>query len=888
MDYSIVIPVFNREDLTRQCLAALRPTLAGAGEGEVIVVDNGSRPETTAVLAEFPWVRVIRNEHNLGFAAACNQGARAASGRYVVHLNNDTLPLDGWLARMLARFDEGDVGIVGAKLLFPNDTLQHVGVLLAPIRFGPEGFGPYHFMWGADKNSPAGLKSKDFEVVTGACLVVERALFLELGGFFEGYWNGYEDVDFCLSVRARGLRVVYESSAVLYHFESQSGVQRKRRLMHNIRLLAERWAASVKPDSNRYAHVLKMVRRELFSNKVATAMFVPLPPTTLVVHGPAPTDPVAFLQRLTALHPIARIVWLAEGAVPSTAVAPRASWSQTILAETNVRGDRYLAFVSTQSSLRETWLADLIDSVEFASDIVAAAPRPVEEDAEWPPLSVDAQASIIALRLVPQHVRPDESFATLDGMICDWVYRVVQLGRAVRRLHRPSIDARPALADAVFSHRHGMSIAQLCAPDFARLEESSQPHVGAPTFASIVMLSWNAPEFTELAVASIRKFTPSPYEIIIVDNGSGEDTVKRLEALDGVRVIYNDRNMGFAHGCNQGMAAALGTHVVLLNNDVIVSSGWLEALLDAHRVNPALGISAPRSNYVAGHQQVHDARYSNIDEMHAFAFARSRKFRSMRYATDRVIGFCMCISRSVINEVGGIDTRYPVGNFEDDDYCLRVRAAGYEIAVCEDSFIHHFGSVSFKANKIDYGAQLGSNWKIFARRWNLPTEYPTNGYNPLAPIGRGFNPDTDYFPLPALPMPADSLEAPVDREYDLAFVMTVSDETDWSRIAPFVGNYLSVFGSEDAVVAMIAARGACDAALIGVRIERTLSKLGIAPERAADIDIADVGNLGEWTQSIVAARRYAVFADAALPDFEPIAQRNPSALRRLLGTVERT
>src|SRR5471032_1651369 len=113
MDYSIVIPVFNREDLTRNCLATLLPTLEGAGEGEVIVVDNGSRTETADVLARFPWVRVIRNEQNLGFAAACNQGARQANGRVICHLNNDIIAQPGWLAHMMARLQPG-VGIVGA------------------------------------------------------------------------------------------------------------------------------------------------------------------------------------------------------------------------------------------------------------------------------------------------------------------------------------------------------------------------------------------------------------------------------------------------------------------------------------------------------------------------------------------------------------------------------------------------------------------------------------------------------------------------------------------------------------------------------------------------------------------------------------------------------
>src|ERR1035438_9009991 len=135
MDYSIVIPVFNREDLTQNCLATILPTLEGAGRGEVIVVDNGSRPETAAILREFPWARIIRNETNLGFAAARNQGALAATGRNVCFLNNEIVAQPWWLTNMMSRL-EPRVGIVGARLLFPNDTIQHAGVATYPVRFG--------------------------------------------------------------------------------------------------------------------------------------------------------------------------------------------------------------------------------------------------------------------------------------------------------------------------------------------------------------------------------------------------------------------------------------------------------------------------------------------------------------------------------------------------------------------------------------------------------------------------------------------------------------------------------------------------------------------------------------------------------------------------------
>ncbi|GAC1403313.1 MAG: hypothetical protein NVSMB64_04820 [Candidatus Velthaea sp.] len=883
MDYSIVIPVFNREDLTRQCLATLPPTLTGAGEGEVIVVDNGSTPATAAVLAEFPWVRVIRNDRNLGFAAACNQGARAATGRIIVHLNNDTQAFAGWLERLLEHFADARVGIAGARLLFPNDTIQHAGVIVGPSRFGAEGFGPYHFAAGAPGAHPQVMKPTDFAAVTGACLATPRELFLELGGFDEVYWNGYEDVDYCFKVGARGLRIVYEPRSVLYHFESQSGIQRKRRLLHNVRELSERWRDRIRPDHNVYNSRTGFVRREVFSDRSFTYTNQPLPPTTVIVHGPAPADPAGFKERLTgtALAP-ARIVWSAAGtAPPGTVSDPDAVGAAR--RETEARGDRYVAFVHTSAKLGPAWHEELIDTVEYARDVVAATVVPTGERSEWAPLAADAQCTLVALANLPQHVRLTGEFDSLDGAVAAWTGRAVQLGRAVRAVPRDAarVDAPPP--DRLFEERFGRSIRAYTAADPMRLEELSRPLKPRSVLTSIVMLSWNAPEYTEIAVRSIRQHTPLDHEIIIIDNGSGPDTLARINAIDGVRTIYNARNMGFAYGCNQGIAAARGEFVVLLNNDVIVTDGWLESLLDAHRRDPAIGVSAPRSNFVAGHQQVYDAKYDGEDGIHRYARERSERMRGRRYHTDRVIGFCMCLSREVIAEVGGIDTRYGSGNFEDDDYCLRVRAAGYDIVVCEDSFIHHFGNASFKANKLDYAASLQNNWSIFAERWGLPAQYPVTGYQSWSAIARGYVRERDFVALPAVgDGPAERAADEAPRSYDVVLLAIVANESDWSRLAPVIGNYARAIDAADPVVMAIGATGVLDARTLALRVQKAVTKAGRTAESSPDIDISDVDDVDTWRERFSSARCVGVTAVDTVDNGTVLSERSPSGIARAL------
>ncbi len=182
MDYSIIIPVFNKAELTRNCLAKLQSSLAGAGQGEVIVIDNASTDHTPEVLAEFPWIRMIRNEKNLGFAGANNQGAREARGRILVLLNNDTEPITHWLAPMMRLLDDPAVGVVGAKLLYGDRTIQHAGVLVRWWPLSASGLYPFHYLVHQPADTPEANERRDFQIVTGACLATPRELYLALGG----------------------------------------------------------------------------------------------------------------------------------------------------------------------------------------------------------------------------------------------------------------------------------------------------------------------------------------------------------------------------------------------------------------------------------------------------------------------------------------------------------------------------------------------------------------------------------------------------------------------------------------------------------------------------------------------------------------------------------
>lgn len=896
MDVSIIIPVFNKAELTRVCLRALERCTPRELSVETIVVDNASSDDTAAVLREFPAIRLIKNETNLGFAAANNQGAEVATGTFLVLLNNDTEPQPGWLEAMVAAARDETVGVVGARLLFANRTLQHAGVVVQAERFGPYGFTPYHYLWSNPGNDRPAMSPQDYQIVTGACLLTRRDVYAELGGLDATYWNGYEDVDYCFKVARTGRRIVYEPAAELFHYESQSGPMRFSRVAFNSTLLAQRWMSFPRFDHNHHYLRAGNVRRwQRQPNKLACTS-VRAPKTTIVVHGDAVPDAKNWRTAFgSCAAPIEKILWAAAGecpgfgSIPTTVVDGTAT--QAARAEMDVRGDRYLAFLDTATLLRAGWLDELVEQIEWGTEIIAAttaAHLPYERDMAL--LAADARCTLLSLRQLPMHETLAD-FSTLHGSLAEYLLRFIDYEFATRAVSTPIADLGDLPADPLFVQAHSATVSAFVREDSSFVEERlrARDTAGAATpTASIVMLSWNALVYTQMAVESIRLYTKMPHEIIIVDNGSTLETTDWLRAQPDLKVVYNATNRGFAKGCNQGIAAAAGEYIVLLNNDVVVTEGWLENLVDAVQRDPATGISAARSNELAGDQKLLDANYKELDAMHAYAAGRARAFRRAGYFTDRAIGFCLCIDRKVLEQVGGIDERYGTGNFEDDDFCMRVRAAGYRIYVCDDVFIHHFGSVSFRTNKVDYEASMMRNWTRFAATWGYGSAFPESGYEPQRAIRQGFDRSKHFVPLAWSARTNAGDSRPGASELvarSMVLFAVVAGERDWATVGSVVRRYLSVFSAGDSIAFAIACKGDVSADVIGSRVEKMIERLEIDAESCADVFVSDEDDVAAWIQANPAGNAFEVPGHAG-PRLEGIAElkaRSRNDLKRLFA-----
>jgi GT2 family glycosyltransferase/Flp pilus assembly protein TadD len=547
---SIVILTFNKLDYTKKCVESIRRHTPE--HHEIIFVDNGSTAETVQwlqkLVRENGHYKLIENKTNLGFAKGCNQGAHVASGNYLLFLNNDTEPQAGWLEPLVNVLErDPSVAAVGSRLLFPDGTIQHAGVLILDDRKLPDPLVARHIYYGHASDMAEANQAKVYQALTGACILVRREAFNQVEGFDEEYWNGYEDIDFCFKLQEKECIIVYQPASVLIHHESKSGTERFTKTHENIKRLHIKWIGKIKPD----------------------------------------------------------------------------------------------AIIENNGTLR------------------------------WNRLP---------------HNR--SYFAPTD-------YK--------EELQRNS------------SHNKN-------------------------NLVSIVILACNQQKFTKECVESIQKHTPEPHEIIFVDNGSSDGTVKWLKKIiknnSNYKMIENKKNLGFSRGCNQGIEAARGERILLLNNDVVVTENWLTGMLECLNSAPDIGIVGPMTNSISGLQKVPVVGYASIDGLAEYALAFRQKNRHRRIPCRRIVGFCMLFNRRLLEEVGLLDESFGSGNFEDDDFCLRAYLKGYRNLIAGDVFIHHYGSRTFIGNRIDYGSSLTGNREIYASKWRAIEQEAEQGRKIRALVAR--------------------------------------------------------------------------------------------------------------------------------------------------------
>ncbi len=236
---------------------------------------------------------------------------------------------------------------------------------------------------------------------------------------------------------------------------------------------------------------------------------------------------------------------------------------------------------------------------------------------------------------------------------------------------------------------------------------------------SVIVPAWNALKYTKMCLDSLKKYTPEPYEVIVVDNGSSDGTKEYLQKNKNIRCIFNKKNLGFAGGINQGLKVARGEHLLLLNNDVILTYRWLKNMQKCLLSSKRIGLVGPRSNLVGGQQgKMGKLPYNNLQEMDEFARNFNRVSNPKKWFSVKTLsGFCLLMCRTVMEKIGLLDERYNIGTREDRDYCLRAHKKGYILMCAGDTFVYHFGHRTFQANNLDVWKIQKENMKLFQEKW---------------------------------------------------------------------------------------------------------------------------------------------------------------------------
>lgn len=263
-----------------------------------------------------------------------------------------------------------------------------------------------------------------------------------------------------------------------------------------------------------------------------------------------------------------------------------------------------------------------------------------------------------------------------------------------------------------------MALALAATVDRGRLVVSPQASI------SIIIPAFNELDYCQQCINSLQRDLSPRCKLILVDNGSTDGVSEYFDTIAGATVIHTGTNLGFAAGINRGMEEAEG-HVIWLNSDTLLPLGWVERLERALHADDTIGMIGPRSNNVSGSQQINDLTFATLDDIDAFAAQRAREHSGELRDVARLVGFCVLIRDEVVEELGGLDEAYGIGNFEDHDYCVRALRAGYRLCVAEDSFVFHYGSRTFAGMGIagdKWTALMETNRVRFEQKWDARPE----------------------------------------------------------------------------------------------------------------------------------------------------------------------
>lgn len=239
---------------------------------------------------------------------------------------------------------------------------------------------------------------------------------------------------------------------------------------------------------------------------------------------------------------------------------------------------------------------------------------------------------------------------------------------------------------------------------------------------SVVILTFNHADLSKISIDSTLDRSKYPnFEVIVVDNNSDTKTInmlKKYQKEKSIKLILNSKNYGFAKGNNIGMRAATGDYIILLNNDVRVTPGWIERLVFRAK-DKKVGLVGPVTNSIGNESKIdiaYDPDKPKEIENQASEYTYSHWGQTLKLRN--IAAFAWIMSRNTHNKIGELDERFGMGLLEDDDYCMRVNQKNLNILCVDDAFVHHYGGASTTWGSKEFQLLFDTNKAKFEKKWN--------------------------------------------------------------------------------------------------------------------------------------------------------------------------
>lgn len=279
---------------------------------------------------------------------------------------------------------------------------------------------------------------------------------------------------------------------------------------------------------------------------------------------------------------------------------------------------------------------------------------------------------------------------------------------------------------------------------------------------SFLLVGYNHWNLTRQAIQTLvasldRWHLEAGVELLVVDNGSTDETATGLEALANdplmtqlqFRPLRTGLNIGFPSALNYGLSHATGEIITIAGNDAIFPKGWFDDLAATLEADTLIGIVSPFVTNASGPQHL-DVTFETVEAMASFATRFMNDNRGRVIYTDRLVTVCVSFRRDLLATVGGFDFWFGIGGCDDDDWSLRARMAGYKLAVCGGSFVYHIGSATYKTDG-DWNATLSPKVVRYGRKWDLAMNNNRGSFSVAGAIQHTpYRRDTHFIPVQSI------------------------------------------------------------------------------------------------------------------------------------------